>query len=300
MSDTLSALDWRRPDTLVRTPGEPMMIFSDYSGQHKGATHEAYSFLVTDGRGIGEWQRRHAEFRETWLPDGREMSFKRLREPMRRRALMPFLRTAGHITGNMLTILVAREVGSFIEGGPPTAVETFPDCFSSGMRTHTVEKMLRIASFLALVVAGLRDEHQTALWLSDADEALETFERREQLARLASYLTHGVAGWRNPAEIRFGTTADSTMPQWCRDAASLPDIFAGAYCQLSNLLPTFRDVQSGLTVVSHSIPRDERARIFGDWLATGTKSLRHVLLRLERDEAGEVRGSAQAFAADRL
>ena len=103
-----------------------MIVASDHSGQHRGASHEAYSFLVTTQRAIDEWQTVRLEFRNRWLPDGRRISFKQLREPMRRRALIPFLDAASAIRGNVVTFLIDRRVGSFIEGGATALAEVFP------------------------------------------------------------------------------------------------------------------------------------------------------------------------------
>ncbi len=290
-------LTWRRPGLLAPVAGGTMFVFSDYSGQHKNASHEAYTFLITNTAAISGWAALNADFRAAWLPDGRELSFKRLNERVRRRALLPFLTAASQFEGNIVTFLVSREVGSFMEGGPSAAVDAFPDCFSSSMSLGTVEKMLRLASFMAFLVAGFRAEDQPCLWLSDADEALETSDRRDQLGRLSSYVAWGLTKWKRPAELGFGTTLDPTVPNWGRDAAALTDLVAGACCKLADLLPTFRGVQQGIAVVSGNVARDKRARVIGDWMATHDGPLRHVLLRLERDDQGEVRASAQSLAS---
>ncbi|MEY2579601.1 MAG: hypothetical protein QOI49_2425 [Verrucomicrobiota bacterium] len=133
-----------------------MIIASDYSGQHKEATHEAYSFLVTTDEALKNWLPSLAAFRQQWLPDGRSISFKKLNEPLRRQALRPFLDTAAGLSGNLIKILVNREVGSFISGGPALAKDVFPDCFQANASLGTVEKMLRLASFVGLILAGLR------------------------------------------------------------------------------------------------------------------------------------------------
>ncbi|RYG55945.1 MAG: hypothetical protein EON56_04935 [Alphaproteobacteria bacterium] len=212
--------------------------------------------------------------------------------------MLPFLGVASEIKGNLITFLIAREVGSFFDGGSEAIRDVMPDCFSKSMSQKTIEKMLRVASLMACVTGGLRGEPQSCLWMSDADEALETFERREQLARLCSYITYGLTNWKQPAEIRFGTNRDAGIPTWCRDAAAIPDLVAGAYCKLADILPTFRGVRHGIRIVPKDTLRDERARIIGDWLFTANGPLRHILARLERDELGEIRASAQCFVRD--
>ena len=153
------------------------------------------------------------EFRAKWLPDGRRMSFKQLGDGVRRRALPAFLSTANRISGNTITILVDRRVRSFM-GDTEVWRKLFPDCFLPSTKPGTIEKMMRISSLVAVLTAGLRDESQPSLWISDDDEALATFERREGLGRLSSYLTFGLTRWHAPAELEFGTTGSIHAPEW--------------------------------------------------------------------------------------
>ena len=272
-----------------------MIISSDYSGQHKEESHEAYSFLSTSSRLLEKWLPHLEAFRKEWLPDGRRLSFKKLNEPVRWRALPAFLETAGRLNANLITIMVEKRVGSFMIGGPKAAIEVFPDCFPPNAKHGTVEKMLRLASFVALILSGLRNEDQISNWISDHDETLDSQERREQFARLATYLTFGITGWRQPADNYFGTTELDKSPYWAEDVAAISDIAAGAYCKMSRHLPTFMGRETWKLGISSSNIKDHRALAVGNWLATNQNALRHVLLRLEHDSSGEVRASAQSF-----
>lgn len=294
LSDALSIAQAKYPGMLASVTEGEMIIASDYSGQHKGATHEAYSFLVTTDLALNEWLPLLRDFRERCLPDGRRISFKKLNEPVRWRALPAFLETASTLRGNLITVLVDRRVGSFIDGGPTAAIEVFPDCFPPHTAHGTVEKMLRLASFVALILSGLRREDQASRWISDHDEALDSHIRREGFARLASYFTFGLTAWRNAADNLFGTMESPTTPYWSEDVAALADLAAGAYCQMSSHLPTSlgKETRLGPVVLGET----KRARAIGDWLASGNCALKHALLRLEPDGCGEIRSSAQAFA----
>lgn len=299
LSESLALVDWRHPTALVPVTDDVMVIVSDYSGQHKRASHEAYSFLITTFRNLEEWQRTRKKFRNQWLPDGRRISYKQLSERVRRRALIPFLNTASTICGNVITILVDRRIKSFMKGGANAIAKAFPDCFSPKTKAGTTEKMFRLSCFISMLTAGLRRENQRSLWISDDDETLHTYDRREQIARLNSYLTFGMTQWRQPADMEFGTTAMPYVPTWAEDAASIPDLIAGASCQLSRILPTYCGSETWTRIIPSNSVEDARARVIGNWMATAQNQLHQILLRLELDNDGEPHTSAQYFAGTR-
>lgn len=160
--------------------------------------------------------------------------------------------------------------------------------------------MLRLASFMAMLTAGFRKQDQCSLWISDHDETLATFERREQFARLACYLTFGCAGWKSPADAEFCTTDTPGAPPWVEDIAAIPDLIAAAACKLNSVLPTTVGRETWTRVVSGSAAKDHRAQVIGDWMATTGGPLRHILLRLEVDDSGVPRASAQSFVGYRV
>ena len=298
LSESLRIAETAHAHILVAVDEGRMIVASDYSGQHKEARHEAYSFIVTNDLALNEWLPRLVEFRERWLPDGRRISFKKLNEPVRWRALPAFLKTASKLKGNLITILIDRRVGSFMSGGPTATVAEYPDCFDPDAKLGTVEKMFRLAGFVALILGGLRREDQVSHWISDNDETLDSHDKREKFARLARYLTFGLTGWLRPADHLFATTGSPMAPDWSEDLAAVADLAAAAYCQLSSHLPAFMGCETWRVQCTTSPIQNQRAYAIGNWLAKGTGNLKHALLRLELDSIGEVRASAQAFVPE--
>jgi hypothetical protein len=295
LSSAIQIVDERRADLLWPVGEGLQVIASDYSGQHRQATHQVYSFLVTTWDTLQDWLPLRAEFRAKFLSDGRSLSFKQLREPVRRRAYPHFLELVGRLPANLITVMIDNRVGSFAEGGPAEIAEIFDDCFIAGASPTTIEKIYRLALLIALLQSGLRNEQQPSLWISDHDETLDTFDKRENFGRLASYLSFGLTGWRNPADQNFLTTGAKNTPNWVEDLAAIPDIAAGACAQLANTLPLFMGQKIWTVPIRFETESDWRAKIFGDWLSTPHGLLRHVLLRLAPDGTGEVRASAQKF-----
>lgn len=294
LSGAIERVQRANPDTFWPVSEGLQLVASDYSGQHRGASHEIYAFLITTADALEPWVTEREAFRRRWLPDNRRISFKQLREPMRRRAFPHFLHLTGHLRANLITIMVDQRVGSFMLGGPAAIREVFDDCFAPNASDGTVEKVFRLATFVSLIQAGLRREDQRSRWVSDHDETLDTFDKREGFARMATYLTVGLTGWRRAADQDFYTTEAANLPEWMEDLAAIPDLSAGAFAKLADVLPLFLN-QPTWTVRVTGGEMDWRARVLGDWLAHDSGSLRHVLLRLAPDETGTVRASAQRF-----
>jgi len=293
LSEAVVAAEENSPGILVPIDTGAMVVASDYSGQHKTATHEAYTFLVTSDQDLKEWLPTLHEFRTGWLPDGRSLSYKKLKERVRWKAFPHFLKTVGTLRANVITVMVSRGVGSFFGGTPDQLIAAMPDCFPNCTRHSTVEKMFRHATFMALITAALRREEQSMFWVSDHDETLDSHDRREGFAKLTSYLTHGLTRWQQPGDCWFGTTELEEAPHWAEDLTAIADIFAGCYCEMSGVLPAFFGIRKWLVSTQASVA-DDRARALGDWLASRPPRLCHLLLRLELDSQGEVRASAQA------
>src|SRR5260370_40225358 len=70
--------------------GSHLMFGSDYSGDHATSPFRIYGFLVADEDGSPQWPVRCHAGRENHLKDGRRMSFKKMNDVQRRRALVPF------------------------------------------------------------------------------------------------------------------------------------------------------------------------------------------------------------------
>ena len=239
LNNALQIVDKRDENFLWPVDTGTQLLVSDYSGQHRQATHEVYSFLITTMDTLNKWLPLREQFRTRWLPDGRRLSFKQLRESVRRRAFPHLLELAGCLPANLITFMIDNRVGSFVQGGPLALASALDDCFTPDMSEGSVEKIYRLALFIALLQAGLRKEKQPSLWISDHDETLDSFDRRERFGRLATYLIFGLTGWTHPADQIFTTTAAEKLPLWAEDVAAIPDIAAGACAQLGGALPLF-------------------------------------------------------------
>lgn len=213
LSEAIAIAEAANPNLLWPVDQGLQIVTSDYSGQHRQAKHETYSFLVTTEHELAEWLPSWSAFRGEWLPDGRRLSFKQLREPVRRRAYPHFLSLVGSMRANLITIMVDYRVGD-LSGNPLELAAIWDDCFAPGATAASIEKAYRLALFVCLIQAGLRREDQISRWISDQDEVLDSFDKRERFAGIARYLTFGMTGWRAAAVQESMTTGVANAPAW--------------------------------------------------------------------------------------
>jgi len=303
LSDAMATLELQFPGYLVPVNEGRMIVASDYSGQHRQSSHEVYSFLVTTEDEITQWKHARDVFRKHSMTDGRRMSFKQLRDKVRANALPDFLQLGFKLRGNLISIMVDKRIPSFLSGGLASVRQLFAGCIPTEAPHGTAEKMYLLATLQAMIIAGLRQESQEALWISDSDETLDENDKREGIAQLISYLTFAYTKWRQPAELLFTTTGSSNSPEWAEELAALPDIIAGALCASNKYLPACFDRKKRHIAVldSRELQHRNAGRVL-DWLALhgAGASLRNVLLRLEVNDAGSIRSSYQFIAGGKL
>jgi|ERR1700722_9298704 len=79
--------------------GKEIIIASDSSGLHRASPFEVLGIVAIDFNASLRWEASRQIVRKRVLKDSRRMSFKKLDEPMRRNALIPFLHSADDIQG---------------------------------------------------------------------------------------------------------------------------------------------------------------------------------------------------------
>jgi hypothetical protein len=91
--------DTIRISPLPHLGGREIIIVTDSSGLHRENPFEVLGLLILDFDSSVEWEVLRQTIRRNILKDSRRMSFKQLNEPVRQRALIPFLRAADQING---------------------------------------------------------------------------------------------------------------------------------------------------------------------------------------------------------
>src|SRR5258708_39165384 len=98
ISETIRAEEWRNPQLLSSVRfGASLVIATDYGGEHQAARYRSISFILAEQQFLWYWNDLRKEIRKTILMDSRRLSYKRLTEARRARALVPFLRATNTI-----------------------------------------------------------------------------------------------------------------------------------------------------------------------------------------------------------
>ena len=208
-----------------------LYVTSDYSGEHRGASFQVLSILITDPSRCEQWLRARNEVRREFLSDGRRMSFKQLRDRQRAEALVPWLRAADLIPGICFAIGIERNYGSMFD--PPAPLNLSHPSFAPYAKwpRATLEKACRLCHFVGLTVAAMASPGQDVFWYTDEDEIASHAQRLRELVNLfawvsSHYLTVDLR------HLRVGTTAMDDGSRLVEDLASIPDLVAGAVSEV--------------------------------------------------------------------
>lgn len=217
-------------DRLPDLSSSPTLILaSDYGGQHKGATHETFSFLTADLARCGEWNEERQRVRDTFFTERRRMSFKGLNDQQRRSALLPFLYAADRVPGLLTTILVNKRVGRSLKLTLKDREQLPP--FVAEWPIHVLQKLIFVAHLGALLLAGLSSPGQNVLWFTDNDDFVANDQRVIDLTPVFAGIISGYVG-HSLGHFRLGTMKCDTGDLQIEDLTAIPDLVSGAACEI--------------------------------------------------------------------
>jgi hypothetical protein len=214
--------------------GSIILIGSDYGGHHTSSDYEVLSFLLADIQHSSEWAIKRRRVRSELPNDGRRFAFKSLGDKALSRVLPQFLAAGDLIPGLLVSVLVHKHiaslfklVGRIAESDPE--ISEFP-----GWKPKVMERLLRVAHFASLFIAGLSRANQDVLWITDEDAIAPNETKHQQLVTIfgricSHYLSH------NLSRIRVATTASDTGKRDVEDFVALSDLAAGALAEIVTL-----------------------------------------------------------------
>jgi hypothetical protein len=209
------------------------------------------------------------------------MSYERLSDRQRAKALVPFLSAAAEIRGLCLVVIFNKTIRHLcLNEGDYVAMREAAQ-LRARWKDQELEEALRVTHLVACLVGGLSQPGQNVYWISDEDSLFANPGRQHDVARLlSSFSSHYT---RHPlGELGVGTTALDEGDRLEEDFASVADLVAGAVAETTSRLSEAcggRIPQN----VAVEYPREflPKADLIARWLWAGGGQLRRVVVLFE-------------------
>jgi hypothetical protein len=255
-----------------------LLIASDYGGDHHGASHRIYCYLVICSGGR-DWLHAVKWARRSALRDGRRMSYKRLNDHFRQRALVPFLQAAANLDGHLVAIAVDKQKKwlSF----PPNTAHDLRKAFGlkANWNPKSLEAMMRKVIFLSILVSIWSRPYSDVTWITDEDEFVANDSRHDDTLLLAGrissfYVPHPMG------VFRFNTTRQDLEENDFEDLCAVPDLAAGMLSEIATgLSKDGRWENRTSKILANNLPM--KAEVISDWFWDTEMTLRKTFISID-------------------
>lgn len=207
-----------------------LLLGSDYSGESSPVPYLVYSFLLASLETWAKWEPKRLQVRQDYLSDSRRMSFKRLGDAQRQRALLPLLEAANSIRGLSFSVAINKRCDSLFSKRIPLDLNNADFAAYRKWKPAVLEKAFLIVHFLAFLLAGLARPGQNALWFTDEDSIAANDERVRELTNLFGWITSKYLTF-DLGHCRCGTSRCDDGSKQIEDFLAIPDLVAGALAE---------------------------------------------------------------------
>lgn len=260
--------------------GQTLLSIADFGGTHANSPLSTYAFLSLDVDRNHQWFAGQHEMRRTLL-SRRRMSFKRLADLSRQKALVPFLDLAETISGALTVVIVLSDFGQ-IAGAVSLTEKPLFDLWKPKIHEH----LMRVTHFGGMVAALMSRPGQDLYFMIDEDEAASN---DQQLTRLTEIMARVLDNClqHDLRHIKVGTTKSDDGSLALEDLAAIADLAAGCTWELVKAL-TLSGIHPVKGIVA-PFPRtiSRKAQIIGQWLAHDRGTLRKSLFLFSATEGTE-------------
>lgn len=270
---------------------DKIAVMSDFSGEHKGAHFNTYSFLIMAYNKVGPFLLSVEELRRkhNLLDPYSEFAFKKLSSGPRRRALPEFLHLVENfIHGAIITIAIDKEIDTVFgvskKETHPILEEQLAAMGFGKWKGATGEKVLRVCHAIALFVALTTRENQRLLWYCDND-AINENARDRGFAETQQIFQHVLSMYAKHKFDLVGSGKSFEGKSHLDDLLSIPDFAAGVVQDLLQAHKTGED----------NIPGGQEKVALLKWIATQGKFLSKITIQISRLANGELVSGAVDF-----
>lgn len=163
------------------------------------------------------------------------MSYKRLDDPRRQEALVPFLAAASEVDGHLVAIAVDKKKKwlSTVPGSMDDIQKALG--LKASWNPRSFEAMMRKVHFASILLSIWSRPHGNVTWITDEDEFVANDARHDDAlqaaARMSSlYFSHPMG------VFRLNTTGQDPSDREYEDLCAIPDLAAGMLSEISTRL----------------------------------------------------------------
>ena len=251
---------WKNPFLIPNTTQDKStFIFSDYSFIRN---YKTYSFLIIGRSSADYFNMARKIIRKDFNLKNRRMSFKGLNDKNKSSALFPFLSCAGAMDGLLITYAVDSKIKYLF-------AEQFLEVWQElkSLNKKNLEELLRIAHFGGMSIMNAYNGAQNIIWITDNDAFVANENYKQLFGRIAETLIrNNFLKGEEICKVGFGTTDIDNGSLELEDFTSIPDLAAGAICDMLNEL-----YRKGLHITSKIILQKpnvkDKTNIICQWIA---------------------------------
>jgi hypothetical protein len=254
-------------------------VFSDYGGSHKSATHLTYSYLFFEDL-PSIWLREVAILRRSTLTDGRRISFKRMNDGERQRAIVPFLQAADSLPGHLVTIAVDKRKRQLATGANSLQLWRRLHGLNGKWNSKSFEDMARKCLFFAVLTSVFGRPRSNISWITDQDEFVANEHRLDDAQNFAARILAQYIPEKSGIFAMNHAAIDAPDLQY-EDLCSVPDLAAGMTADICSELSALGRWESG---ERRPLPEGEmqpKTSLLSDWYGFTDGALMKSLILID-------------------
>lgn len=260
-----------------------LLVASDYGGNQRESTHLIYCYFVVRGEASG-FLAAMRKLRRNQLNSGRRMSYKRLDDAARQRALAPFLMAAANLDGHLVSIAVDKKKQWL------SLVREAAEDFRCALRLKVswkapaFEAMIRKVHFVSILLSLWSRPYTDLTWITDQDEFVANDDRHDDAlqaaARMSSFYVPHPMG-----VLRLNTTGQRSGDSDYEDLCAIPDLAAGMLSEISTRLTHAGSWENRIDKAFED-NLSIKAGLLADWFWDSNMPLRKTLISIDAEESG--------------
>ena len=261
-----------------------LLCGADYSGEDRASPYVVYSLLLTSIESWANWEPNRLNVRRQHFSDSRRMSFKRLNDKQRSRALLPILTAANSLDGLIFSLAISKQCVSVFAASPPLDLANPQFAAYRKWKPSVLDKAFLVLHLSGLLLAGLAEAGQDLLWFTDEDAIAANDQRVRELTELFAWISSLYLAF-DLGHCRCGTSRSDNGTLQIEDFLAIPDIVAGALSEQLAVTAGGADMPSGVFWI-HRGDFSEKTRRITSWFSDSNQALKRLVCVVDPSEDG--------------